>query len=430
MRDHGDPPVGASLRHDPRPSRARKAVAAALVAGMSGVLPLFLTGALAPLMGVQLGLTAALLGMAAAAFNLSLSLGAVTLGRWADRIGWQTSMQIAGVLSFASLMGIATLAQGWLSLAAFLLVGGLAHAIGQPAANLAIISEVEHSRQGIMFGIKQSAPIAAVSLSGLSVPLIALRIGWRWPFIFAASISITTVLLAMRLPTIASPRSTGLARPRPDGSRSETILLAGAGATAGATVVNLSTFLVSSLSDSGLSAGRAGAALAMASATGILVRLAMGWIVSNTQRNLFTIIAVMLAGGALGHVGLALHSPMLGVLASLLAFGAGYGWPGIYHFAVSSRDPGGAGGATGIAVAGLSAGSLIGPIIFGAVASNFGYRPAWLLNAALCLIAAILMAMNGRLHAHRRCSERTSNDERSKYKPHTPAIASGEHHEG
>ncbi len=62
---------------------------------------------------------------------------------------------------------------------------GSANSVAQPAINLFMAEQVPLERQGLAFGIKQSAIPGAILVSGLALPLIALPLGWRSAFALA-----------------------------------------------------------------------------------------------------------------------------------------------------------------------------------------------------------------------------------------------------
>ena len=73
--------------------------------------------------------------------------------------------------------------------------GGLANAASHPATNLSLAGEVPAGRQGLSFGVKQSAIPAATLLAGLAVPSIALTFGWRWAFAGGAALALAVAFL-------------------------------------------------------------------------------------------------------------------------------------------------------------------------------------------------------------------------------------------
>ena len=68
-----------------------------------------------------------------------------------------------------------------------LALAGIANAVCQPAINLFMADQVALDRQGVAFGIKQSAIPAAVLVSGLALPPLAIPFGWRPTFAMCAS---------------------------------------------------------------------------------------------------------------------------------------------------------------------------------------------------------------------------------------------------
>ena len=80
----------------------------------------------------------------------------------------------------------ALVAQSLAILLGLLAVAGLANSVSQPAINLFMADQVPLDRQGLAFGIKQSAIPAAVLVSGLALPVLALPLGWRATFAICA----------------------------------------------------------------------------------------------------------------------------------------------------------------------------------------------------------------------------------------------------
>jgi len=83
------------------------------------------------------------------------------------------------------------------------------------------------------------------------------------------------------------------------------------------------------------------------------------------------------------------------VSGALLAFGAGWGWPGLFNFAVVKTSPGAPAAATGITQTGASSGAAFGPLLFGFVVEAASYEAAWTVSAAVAL-AALATILAGR----------------------------------
>jgi predicted MFS family arabinose efflux permease len=98
--------------------------------------------------------------------------------------------------------------------------------------------------------------------------------------------------------------------------------------------------------------------------------------------------AGMLAVGTLGFALLATGMSSLLVLGTVLAFGAGWGWPGIFNFAVVKSNPIAPAAATGITQTGASSGAAAGPLLFGLIVEATSYTTAWLASGLMALLAA------------------------------------------
>jgi len=149
----------------------------AVAVATAGMLPPFLTGGLAVQVRADLDFGPGALGIAVAAFFATSSLASAVMGRLVERIGAHRGMRLAAAGSAISLLGIATLASSLAGLVACLVLGGLANAVSHPSTHLSLAREVPADRQGLSFGIKQSAIPAATLLAGLAVPAIAVTLG-------------------------------------------------------------------------------------------------------------------------------------------------------------------------------------------------------------------------------------------------------------
>ena len=105
----------------------------------------------------------------------------------------------------------------------------------------------------------------------------------------------------------------------------------------------------------------------------------------------------LLAVGTLGFALLAVQAPWALVLGTFVAFGAGWGWPGLFNFAVVVRNPGSAAAATGITQTGVYAGAGIGPLVFGQIVERVSLPAAWFTAAAAAALAALIVARSRRL---------------------------------
>ena len=115
-----------------------------------------------------------------------------------------------------------------------LAVAGVANSVNQPAINLFMADQVPMDRQGLAFGIKQSAIPAAVLISGLALPVLAMPLGWRATFAICAGLALAAAgLIGRAAPSFVAPPERPAA-PRP--SRKLVLTAVGAALGVGGTV--------------------------------------------------------------------------------------------------------------------------------------------------------------------------------------------------
>ncbi|EQD73414.1 major facilitator transporter, partial [mine drainage metagenome] len=162
-------------------------------------------------------------------------------------------------------------------------------------------------------------------------------------------------------------------------------LAAGASASLGA-------FLVLSAVSTGFSSAAAGLVAVLASACGIAVRVLVGLLADRRGGRHFLLVAGMISVGALGFAALAwgslLHAPVLFIFGAVVAFGIGWGWNGLFNYALVQNHPNAPARATGITQTGGRLGSVIGPLICGVLVEHVGYTGAWAVSAGEALLGA------------------------------------------
>lgn len=384
----------ADRAQDPRNQRSPLfTLLAATLCMTLGALPVFLLGAMAVLIRPELGFGESALGALASLYYLASALSTVPSGRLAERLGSRRAMGLAAVVSMVSSIGIAAVADGWGSLAVFMIVAGIANGIAFPASNLAVAKGIPARRQGIAFGVKQSSGPYATMLAGAAVPLIGLTVGWRWAFALAA---------AAAVPIVVGARRSGLDGGSLPGSRGPVPLrslwlmalaaFCGVGATA-----SLGAFYVESAVAAGMGPALAGTFLSLGSLVGVLFRVGWGRLADRAPASHFVLIpALLLVGGpAFALLGQVSSSGLL-LAVTVLVFASGWAWPSILNFAVVLRTPAGPGRASGILGAGQFGGGTVGPFLFGVLAERAGYGPAWAAAGLMLGAAAALVWAGGR----------------------------------
>ncbi|HUY53728.1 MAG TPA: MFS transporter [Candidatus Nanopelagicaceae bacterium] len=369
---------------------------AAVVATVTAVsLPSFLVATLAVQIRGDLHFGPAILGVVVGAASGSSALFAIPSGSLAERVGGVRTLRAAAVVAAAALLAIALWAHSWPVLAGVLVVAGAASSAAQTSSNLFLSRRVAAGHQGLAFGIKQSSVPLAFLLGGAAVPAIALTVGWRWAFVAAAGLALAA---AAALPPSRTPLGVRLAqaahRPRPEPA-GPLIALAVGFALALTACSSLSAFLVSSSVAAGVGSGAAGLVAVLASLSGITVRVLTGARADRRGGRHLPAVATMIAVGAVGFVLLAvasaLRSPAILIPGAVVAFGIGWGWNGLFNFAVVRTHPLAPGRATGITQTGGRLGSVLGPLIFGLVVSHVGYAPAWGVASGEALAGAVVI---------------------------------------
>lgn len=305
---------------------------------VSANLPPFLAGAMAVVLRDSLGLTASGLGLSVAAYFLAAALLSMPFGRLVDRIGGARVLRLSAFGTGLVLAAMATVVTSDTELMISLVVGGAVGAAAQPAANQCLSRSVPPDRQGTAFGITQAAIPVAVLFSGLAVPTIAVTAGYQWGFGAGAGLSVLTAAMTWSLRV---PAGQGRPRDRDHATRPHLLPLAVLATGLGlglASATGMATFLVSSAVDVGLSTEQAGVVAAVGGAAAAAGRLVTGLVADQRARRHLRVIAVMLTVGAAGYAALGLATStgtiVLFVLATIVAFGVGWGWNGLFNFAV------------------------------------------------------------------------------------------------
>jgi predicted MFS family arabinose efflux permease len=353
-------------------------------------LPTFLTGAMAVEVAHDLGFGTVGIGGAVATFFGTMALASIHLGRLVDRLGATVSLRIAVVAAALAALGNATANTRWLTLAGWLVLSGLAAALAQPAANRLLVNRIRADRLGTAFGLKQSAPPLASMLAGLSVPAIALTVGWRWAFGLTALAAALIGLAVRALPRPATPPVSGprLARKKlaPLRDRPTLAILAFGFGLAFVASSAVLAFYVDAAVFAGTSHRDAGLVFAFGSLLAIAIRVAAGIAADRLEFSPLRFSAILLAVGSVGLVLLGTARPAVMGAGAIVALAGTWGFPGLFWFALVSAFPDTPGRVTG-AMAPAAIGGVVGPVGFGVLASAAGYPFAWRLAGLLAMLA-------------------------------------------
>ena len=350
-------------------------------------LPVFLTGALAVVIRQHLGLSSTDLGLLVAGFFAAAVPSSLLIAPRVAAIGAERIMRVTGFAATAALSVIAGVGESFVVILVALVLAGIANGAMQPAVNLYLTSRVHLTRQGFAFGVKQAAIPVSTLLAGISVPLVALTYGWRYAYFGAAIVALTV--------TVLLPRTQGMRTGVRGGTAKTTVVLKpliflaiGIGLGAGA-ANGLGAFFIGSTARIGVAVGTAGYLASLGSLASLLTRIVSGYLADRRSGNHFVVVAAMLSLGALGYLLLSFGLRPFVVVAAVLAYAAGWGWNGVFNYAVARTHPHATGHATGITQAGAFAGSVFGPLVFGIIVDHFGYAVAWRFAAAMVIVAAV-----------------------------------------
>jgi predicted MFS family arabinose efflux permease len=363
--------------------------------GAATVLPGFLIGALALQMRGDMDAGVGAVAAGVTVFFGAGALGAGVGGRLAESLGALRAMQASVLVTAACLFAIGGLAGSLATLFALLAVAGLANSVNQPAINLFMADAVPRDRQGLAFGVKQSAIPGAILVSGLALPILAIPLGWRATFAICGGLVLVVALLARR-GTMVRDHAPAEREPPPRASRELLFLAAGAALGAGGANA-LSTYLVASAVDAGIHEGTAGLLAALGSGTSLALRIYVGVRADRRRDYGYATIVLLLVLGASGYLLMATGAVAPFVAGAVVAFALGWGWPGLFNLAVVENHREAPAAATGITQTGIYVGAAAGPALFGLLShGGLDYEGAWAVVAVISLTAAVVLAAAGR----------------------------------
>ncbi|MGB5432870.1 MAG: MFS transporter [Acidimicrobiia bacterium] len=358
------------------------------------ILPGFLPGALAVQLSESLGIAEAGIGLIVGAFFGMSALASSRLGRLVERLDWAPAMRIAALGAAATLLLTPLLGRSVVMLGLVTVAGGLALALAHPAVNLGIARCTAVERQGVAYGFKHGAIPAATAIAGLGLPIVAIPLGWQWVYVTCAALALIAALMVPLSPTSFEVDRGEVVRTDTPAVRSSSLsLLVVMAVGAGLGIFGmdaLATFLVPYAVDVGFGEGAAGVLLAAGSVLGILTRIIMGWLIDRRTAGGLLTVAVFLGLGAAGIAVMTIGTDPAIVAGSLIAFTFGWGWSGLFTFAVVRRNPAAPAAATGITMTGIYVGAAAGPALFGLVAET-SFTVAWVIMSLALGLGAVLM---------------------------------------
>lgn len=355
---------------------------------LASAFPAFLTGAVAVQLRSDLDLGARDIGLAVGSFFFAAALSSRVAGRLAERLGVRRAIGIGLSCTLAADVAVAVAVDSLLGLGLVLAAAGSANSLSQVSVNKMLAGRLPAERLGFGMAIKQSGMPLATLTGGAAVPLVAIDRGWRWTFAIAAVLAVVGLVLA----AVSTADEAGIDQPAARAPELAPTLLRGyalMGLFGAAAAGSITTFLVTAAEASGIDPGRAGWLLSAGSALGIASRLWQGHLADRRRIVPVERVSVMLAGGGLGALVMATHTPVGYLIALAPAFGMGWAWPGLLNLSVIRRNPSAPAAATGISQTGIYIGALTGPVGAGFVAEQ-SITALWVAVAASLLVAGWL----------------------------------------
>ena len=364
-------------------------------------------GPLAPFFKAELGLSSAKVGFVVSAAAFGYLLTQLPVGWLADKYGARWPIAVGEIIA-----GIAMIAQifskSYSSLIFFMFITGLGCGFLAPSTTQAVVLWFPKKERATVMGFKQTAVNVGGIIGAVTLPSLALSLGWRFGFFLLGVISIAIGLLCLVL--YRNPPS-----PRPPNKNEVT---AKAGATPLMEVlknreiwfVAMAAFFLNWVEMAMIShfvifltkallfpVVAAGGLLAMAEAAGAISRPVSGLvsdrILGGRRRPVFIFFAVLAAAGCLvlGVFGTRL-SWLLYPIVFILGVGA-IGFGGVYLTLLSELGGrGGAGKAAGLGSTVAVFGSILGPPTFGHIVDVSGsYQIAWLSLALMGVLCVVLL---------------------------------------
>ncbi len=367
-------------------------------------------GPLAPFLKEGLDLTSTEVGlfMSASAFGYMLTL--IPAGWLVDRIGvrWLLLVgEVVGGIFVASMFIVTTFVQGLV----FMALAGMGMGCLMPSTTKAVLVWFPAKERATAMGFKQTAVNVGGIITAVTLPAVALAIGWHYGFlgigIIAVVIGVVSFILYKQPPQDINPSTSSEpangSRPRPSvrevfKSR-EIWLIIGAGMCLNAVEFSAMAYFVLYLKESlFIAVVTAGFLLAFLEAGGVFGKPISGFISDRLfhgrRKKVFIVLCIM--AFAMGMVLFVLPpgTPSWLIIPISLVFGFGaIGWGGlnltlIGEFAGKET----AGTVTGMTVVFLMLANMAGPPIFGYIVDSTGsYRMAWLFLAILAAMAAVFL---------------------------------------
>lgn len=351
-------------------------------------------GILATFIIDDLGISRAELGLVLGLVNVLAAVLSPVAGRVTDRIGGRKALVVLFTTAGATFLVLGTaVAYGMLLVGA--IAGAISQATANPATNKLIAEDLPAGKRGVITGVKQSGVQAGIFLGGLTVPTLAITLGWRGAYLIVASVPLVfAVVAAWAMPT--APETTAEHRIRSRGPLPVAIWwLAGFGflmGLSGAVTFLVPLFAEEVLRLSPVAGGMAAAVIAFVAVPGRILWSRHAERSGAFRGSLGTMAVLSIAAAGLFYASGAIAVWLLWPAAVLIAVGS-VSWNSVGMVAVMvEAGVAATGRASGIVLLGFLTGLGIAPPIFGAIIDRTGsYDLMWLISALTAAGATIVI---------------------------------------
>jgi len=364
--------------------------ATAFCVQVAAAAPVFLLGPLALQMRPELGLDEANFGLIVGLIWASAALLSRRAGWMVGRLGSRRSMQLVTLCAGASSIGIAVAAHDFVTLAAFMMVDGVALAGVQVSTVVWLSESVPPQALGRAIGINQASGPTAALLAGAALPIVATTAGWRLPFVAAG---LATIPIAIVVGVVRAPRYRA-AHPQVSSGRtriplSAMVLMGTSLGLSFSVCQSFIVFVVSGAVDRGVTETAAGILYSIGAIGSIVLRLWLGRRADRRTAGHFAISGWMMVLSTAGIAVIAVGAPAIVMVALPLTFAVLWGWSGVFFLGVVQIAGDDREHVFGVVMTGAYLGAFLGPWAFGALArANFDI--AWAAACATAMIAGVL----------------------------------------
>ena len=364
---------------------------------------------LSPFIIEELHLSNTEIGLLVSAAALGYSIFQVPAGWLIDRVGIRR-MLFAGTFIAGALIVTMYFTETLPGASAVLFLGGIGCGCFPAVATKAILQWFPVKERGTAIGLHQTSITVAGIVTAITLPIIAVGLGWRYGFVAVGVVSMGAAVIASivyRDPPTFAEKPSGAGTPRNWMAIREVVLdrnvLLVSVSCIGFMAVDYSftTYLIIFLKDAvGLTVTMAGVYLAIANVGGVIGKLTFGALSDRVlggsrRKPLLIACSIMLVM----TVVMQFITPGISLWVLVLVFGvfgfAAIGWGGLNLILVSEfsrRESMGL--AMGYSLMILMIGNIVGPPIFGYIIDTTGsYSPAWWFLTACAAAALVFMAL-------------------------------------